>query len=240
MRRRDAWLVTLLACAPFVACTPYYPPFTNVAGTTGASSGEADPRQATIVFLWPSTSCDPGGYYTLVTTGGRFIGNIGSGTQLRAEVPAGDTTIIGWNQVQEEAGGPGHISTVPVLRAQLAAGRTYYVRMLFGEWDSRGPRAVWRGSRSLARYRLCVGYGHESTSSAMEIVTPASKSWRDVPDWSAKLEPITPDLAPGQAWVDGQGEALGLHIAQGEERYERLRPEARRMATVEAGDGVAR
>jgi hypothetical protein len=248
MRFREGCLVALAACAPSVGCAPYHPPFsvssitTAGGGTTGTSpAARAAPHQATVVFLWPETSCDPGGYYTLVTREGRFVGNVAAGTQLRAELPAGETTIVGWNEVQEEIGGPGNGSTIPVLRGRLAEGRTYYVQMLFGEWDERGPRDAWWGLVGRGpRMRACLRIGPEGTTSAMERLVPSSRDWREIPRWLAKLEPIAPERGAGQAWVDAQGDALRRHIVQGEERYEGLKPDAREMATVAESDGVDR
>jgi hypothetical protein len=236
MRSRGRWLVGLIASAPCVACSPFHPPFTQASHT----HAEARPHQAIIVFLWPVTSCDPAGYLTLVSADGRFVGNVAAGTQLRAEVPAGETTIVGWNEVREEAGGAGSGAVVPVLRAHLTEGRTYFVRMLFGKWDERGPREpIWVGSRSRAPYPLCTAIrGPAGVTSAMVTLAPGTEGWKEVPDWTAKLQLIAPDRAAGQAWLDGQGEAARAHIAVGMNRYEGLRAEARRMATVEAEDGV--
>ncbi len=232
MRSRFAWIVGLLGCA---ACAPLPPPFSR----TPPAQAQGDPHQATLVFLWLPSSCDPGGYYTLVTADGRFVGNIEAGTQLRAQVPAGETTMVGWNQLLEDAGGKGTTGTVPLLHARLAGGRTYYVRMLFGEWDAGGPHQLVPGWPSSARRRCVVLHRDDGTTSAMVTLAPGSDDWRELPEWSAKLEIIAPDRAAGQAWVDARRDALLAHVAVGVDRYRELRPLARRMATVEEGDGVA-
>ena len=67
------------------SCGVYRPPFTQAA----KASPPADDHQATLVFLWPTTSCDPGGYYVIATEDGRFLGTISSGTQLRSVVAPG-------------------------------------------------------------------------------------------------------------------------------------------------------
>ena len=77
------------ACA-VGACGTYRPPFTQP-----SSTGAPESQAATVVFLWPSTSCDPGGYYTLATTDGRFVGNVSVGKQLRAALAPGEYTIVG-------------------------------------------------------------------------------------------------------------------------------------------------
>src|SRR5581483_9068768 len=87
----------------------------------------------------PMTSCDPAGYITLVTGDGRFVGNVARGSQLHVTLPAGETTVLGWNETMEVATGSTNVEAVPVLHASLRAGSTYYVRMAFGEWDASGP-----------------------------------------------------------------------------------------------------
>jgi hypothetical protein len=186
------------------------------------------------VFLWPSTSCDPGGYYTLVTADGRFVGNVAAGTQLRAIVPSGEYTLLGWNASREEAQGPTNKGSVPVLHARLLEGRTYYVRMVFGEWDDRGPVEVF-GSRSAMP--LCMAPDH-NMSSAMVKLTPASALWKELPTWTADLEAVVPDNAQGQAWLNNNRDVVGSHRELAEGRFEGFRPVARRMATIEADDGV--
>jgi hypothetical protein len=238
-RLRGALCVAVLlgGAAPGVACAPYRPPFTAPAG----AGSPADPHQATLVFLWPATSCDPAGYFTIAGTDGRFVGNVARGTQLRVSVPAGEHTFVAWNEVMEGASGAPSVATVPVLRATLAEGRVYYVRMAFGEWDATGPRHpfTWvRGGGSTSNRCVAVAPG-ESTTSAMVALPPGSEAWSTVPEWTAQLEVIAPDLVAGQAWLDANREVLDAHRAVGEGRFEGLRPGARRMATVVAEDGVS-
>jgi hypothetical protein len=187
------------------------------------------------VFLWPSTSCDPGGYYTLATVDGRFLGNVSASTQLRAVLPPGQYTILGWNESREDAQ-HAVVGSVPVLHATLAEGLTYFVYMSFGEWDDAGPHQVfaWRSAR-----RLCFAPDHHVTA-AMVTLNPASNLWDEVPTWTAELETIAPDQAAGQAWLDRSRDALASHrdIAVG--RFEGLRPRAKRMATLEVTDGMSK
>jgi hypothetical protein len=218
------WAVLLASCAA------YRPPFVQAS----SASGPADAHQATLVFLWPVTSCDPGGYYTLATTDGRFVGTVSAGKQLRAEVPPGSFTVVAWNDQEEQARGAMNKGAVSVLRATLSEGRTYYVRMAFGEWDNKGPRDVY-AVRSAKR--LCIAPDHVMTS-AMVALTPASEAWKDLSAWTADLDALAPDRAAGQAWLDGNRGVVESHREIGEGRFEGLRPEARKMATLEAEDGV--
>jgi hypothetical protein len=225
-----------LACLAWVACAcgSYRPPFTQAS----SASAQPDVRQATLVFLWPLTSCDPGGYVTLATTDGGFVGNVSAGTQLRATVPAGQYTIVGWNEQQEQASGAVTRGAVSVLHASVSEGRTYYVRLAFGEWDNRGPREI-AGNRfgGGPSNRLCVAPGMSMTS-AMVALPPASESWSEVAGWTAELQAIVPDRAAGQAWLDGNRDVLQYHRTVAESRFAALLPQAKQMSTVVAEDGV--
>jgi hypothetical protein len=192
--------------------------------------------RASVVFLWPSLGCDPGGYYTLATTTGLFLGNVSTGTQLRVEMPAGDHTIMGWNAQQEDALGEWREEPVPVLRARIAAGRTYYVRLGFGEWDKQGPPVPFKTTQT--PQRGCIMPGLVMTS-ALLTMTPASPYWGELPVWTATLATAVPDRAAGQAWLDGHRDVLEAHRALAEQRLLGLRPQALKLATLEAGDAVA-
>jgi hypothetical protein len=209
------------------ACAASLPPYTQASSPVG-STAEAD--RALVVFVWPRSSCDPGGYYTLATGDGRFVGNLSDGTILRASLPAGEFTVVGWNTLQEESSGGGiPEEVVPVLRAHLAAGRTYYVRMAFGEWSARGPVDVF-GVRSARR--LCFRREGLSPTSAMVALTPEVPEWAQLLEWRTQLAWVAPDPA-GQAWLDAHRDVLAFHAAVGERRFARLRDDARRMATIE-------
>jgi hypothetical protein len=217
------------ALVALAACAPYRPPFTQ---PTGANM-PTDAYQATLVFLWPSTSCDPAGYFTLATGDGQFIGNISRDSRLSVLIPAGEHTIVGWDDDVESVSGWMKKSTVPVLHADLREGRTYYVRLAFGEWDERGP-VVWWTRRHAAR--ICVAET-ESTTSAMVAVSPA---WHELPEWMADLEAIVPDHAAGQAWLDANRASLASHLGVGQDRFVGLRPQAKTMATIGPADGEPR
>ncbi len=191
-----------------------------------------------MVFLWPSLGCDPGGYYTLATTAGVFLGNISAGTQLRVQLPAGDYTVMGWNTLQEEAVGEWSEEPVPVLRARIAPGRRYYVRLGFGEWDRRGPPAPpFKSAQTPLRY--CIMVPGMVMTSALLTMKPASQYWSELPAWMAALRTAVPDRAAGQAWLDGHGDQLQAHRALAELRLQGLRPTALKLATLAVDDGIA-
>jgi hypothetical protein len=225
-------LFVVLACSAATggACGSYRPPFTQAPSASLPADG-----QATLVFLWPLSSCDPGGYYTLATTDGRFVGNVAPGAQLRAKVAAGHVTVVGWNELEEVDRGAVSTGAVSVLRANLSAGRTYYVRMASGEWEDEGPRQITRG-RFGAGTR-CIFPGSRMTS-AMVAVTPTSADWKQLAERMAELEPMVPDAPAGQAWLDANRDVLEYHRAVAQARYAGLRPDAKRMATIDAEDGV--
>jgi len=217
-------VLLLLGLLGAAACGSSLPPFTQPSSAAGA-----DADRATVVFVWPRSTCDPGGYYTLATDDGRFVGNMSDGTILRVSLPPDELTIVGWNPPQEESNGGALEEAVPVLRAHLAAGRTYYVRMAFGEWNARGPVDVFavRTGR-----RLCFRREGLSPTSAMVALTPDTQEWAELPDWRSKLAWVAPDPA-GQGWLDAHRDVLASHVAVGTRRFARLREDARRMATIE-------
>lgn len=230
-----------LVLAAFVSCAPYRPPFTQ---PTGARV-ETEPGHASLVFLWPVTNCDPAGYFTLATAGGHFIGNISRGSRMSVLVPAGESTVVGWNDLVEAASGSVHAETVPVLHADLREGRTYYVRMAFGEWDDKGPPepGLRGGTRVVKGYlygrHRCIAVP-ESATSAMVTVSPAREGWQDLPEWISKLDPIVPDRAAGQAWLDDNRALLASHVTVGQDRFAGLRPDAMRQATIGPADAAPR
>jgi hypothetical protein len=206
------------------ACGSSLPPYARP-----SSDAAADADRATVVFVWPRSTCDPGGYYTLVTDDGRFVGNMSDGEMLRASLPPGELTILGWNPPQEESTGGALEESVPVLHARLAAGRTYYVRMAFGEWNARGPVDVF--NVRTAR-RLCFRREGLSPTSAMVALTPDTQEWAELSEWRTKLAWVAPDPA-GQGWLDAHRDVLAAHVAVATRRFARLHDDARRMATIE-------
>jgi len=219
------------------ACAPSLPPFSAPASQ---STMQAQPEggAASVVFLWPSLGCDPGGYYTLATTAGVFLGNISAGTQLRVELPAGEHTVMGWNTLLEETVGEWREEPVPVLRARVAPGRRYYVRLGFGEWDGRGPPAPPFKSAQTP-LRNCIMVPGMVMTSALTTMKPASLYWDELPGWIAQLTTALPDSAAGQSWLDGRGDLLQAHRALAALRLRGLRPQALKLATLVVDDGVA-
>ena len=231
-------LLPFIALLLAASCAPYHPPYTVPAGPAPiALAGE---RDATLVFLWPTTSCDPAGYFTLATTDGRFLGTISPKTQLRVSMPAGRYSVVGWNPTMEDALGGATIANVPVVHATLAEGRTYYVRLSFGEWDERGPRQFISGTvmGGHSSNRCGATASGQNTTSAMVRLTPSSRGLGEVQEWTDGLEVLVPDAAAGQRWLETQHEVLEAHASAAERRYERLRDDARALATVAPEDGV--
>ncbi len=233
MHQRRLCTLVLAACVTG-GCATYAPPFTRTAPASVAAMQPGAGR-ASVVFLWPSLGCDPGGYYTLATTAGLFLGNVSTGTQLRVELPAGEHTIMGWNPQQEEALGEWREEPVPVLRARIAPGRTYYVRLAFGEWDRQGPPVPFKSTQT--PQRGCIMPGLVMTS-ALLTMTPTSPYRSELPAWMGTLATALPDRTAGQAWLDGRRDVLEAHRALAEQRLQGLRPQALKLATLEADDGV--
>jgi hypothetical protein len=230
-RARLLVAVALAFSAPFLgACAPTRPPF-----TAASVPSAADPHAATVVFLWPSTSCDTGGYYTLADADGKFVGNIAAGTQLTVPMAAGDHTLVGWNGSHAEADDAASMVSVPVLHATLEEGRTYYVRLAFGEWDDKGPRQMHmiRTAR-----RVCFRIGNVM-STAMVTLTPASEEWSELSAWTSELQPTSSDAAAGQSWLDANQPIFTMHRDLAKTRFDALHPRAKGLATLQASDGVA-
>ncbi len=181
------------AAALSASCAAYRPPFTEDA----KASPKADEHQATLVFLWPTTSCDPGGYVVLATEDGHFLGTLSTGTQLRSVVPAGPISIVGWNDPQEKARGDAVRSAVAVLHGVVGEGRTHYVQLKFGEWDDWGPREQYTARIAQPGHRSCISPDN-STTTAMVTASAASAAWNEVTQEAAELEGLAPDRAAGQ------------------------------------------
>jgi hypothetical protein len=179
-----------LGSAAMSACGQYRPPFTQAS----KASPPADDHQATLVFLWPTTSCDPGGYYVLATEDGRFLGTISTGTQLRSAVPPGPVSIVGWNEPQEKARGNVVKAAVSVLHGSVLEGRTYYVQLEFGEWDDRGPREMYSARIGEPGQRTCIAPDHSMTTTMVRLTpgreltviserrAPGSSVWESTSD----------------------------------------------------------
>ncbi len=229
-----------LALVAFVACSPFRPPFTQPEG----AGVQTDAHQATLVFLWPPTSCDPAGHLTLATADGQFLGNISRGSRLSVLVPAGERTVVAWNDVMEAVtNGAVSLATTPALHVDLREGRTYYARIAFGEWTEEGPpiRGRLEGTLVVRRNqyysrRWCVAVP-EGTTSSILAVSPALAGWDDLPEWMNELEEMVPDSVAGQTWLDRHRALLEAHSAIGHDHFVGLRPEAKRLATLEPADG---
>jgi hypothetical protein len=219
-------VVGLCAIPLLVACANAPPPHTR------AAPQRADPPSgyAAVTFLWPPTSCDPAGYYTVASGDGYFAGNVGRGERLTVFVPAGSHTFLAWNPVLESKALPPQFPRpvdVAVLRAELAPGASYVARLAFGEWDELGPRELVSRRTGM---RHCW-----SREPAFVALDPRdARAAADVSEWLAELAPTAPDLAAGQAALRANAEDWELHKGLAEVRLRRLRPEARALATLSA------
>jgi hypothetical protein len=227
--RRRSGTLFVLAAALAIACAPARPPFTQA---TSAAAPQ-DPHQATVVFLWPGTSCDTGGYYTLATGDGKFVGNIASGSQLTVSMAPGNYTLLGWSE--SRAADDGSLVGIPVMHATLAEGQKYFVRMAFGEWNDTGPREM---HMRRSGQRVCFRVG-DVMSSAMIALTPSSEEWSDVPTWTRELQALSSDSAAGQAWLDANRDRVTAHSGLAKTRFEGLKPIAKRLATLGGAEGAS-
>ena len=224
-----------LAVASFATC------FLACAGTPALHTTRTTPIPtnadglAKVVFLWPSDNCEPGGHFSIASSSGRFVGNVARGTRLEVDMPEGAETFFAWNPPREEAAASAVSENVAILRVELFAGRTYFARLAFGEWDERGPRILYGGDhrRRGVVYRACV-----SANLALLALPPRSSEWSSLHDWLDTLTPIAPELSPGQAWLDAESWQVPEHRALAERRWLHMTAEARRLASLDGTDGV--
>lgn len=189
----------------------------------------APPGAAKVVFLRPANSCEVGGYYTVATTTGRFLGNLYSQMRLEAELPPGSVRFVAWNAEVQPAGGSWGAEDVAVAEAQLEAGRTYFLRLAFGEWNLRGPVGPVRWSLPNTLYVRSICPNGDA---ALIAVRPGTKEWGALPGWLDDLAPVRGVARP----LDAAPFAEKARLA--EARLELLLPAARVLATVRANDGV--
>jgi hypothetical protein len=186
-----------------------------------------------VVFLWPPSSCEPGGYYTVATEDGRFVGNVASGTRLEADLEPGAKTFVAWNPPLVDATGTASRSYVGILRATVAEGRTYFIRLAFGEWDERGPREIFTSNPKGGNIRRAC-----TTSVALIALRPNSEDWPSLRGWLDDLFPIAAERTTGQMALEDDPSTLLTYRELAELRYLRMTPHARSLATLEPGTGV--
>ena len=220
-------LLTLFLALSVCHCEGVLPPHVQPA----AAVPSAPPGAAKVVFLRPANSCEVGGYYTLATTQGRFLGNLYTEMRLEADLPPGAVRFVAWNAEAPPANGTWAAKDVAVAEAHLEAGRTYFLRFGFGEWNVRGPVGPVRWVLPHTAYVRSICPNGEA---ALLAVRPGTKEWQVLPRWLDDLTPVR-SLAP-TAPLDPGLFAEKVQLASA--RLELLLPDARALATVRPGDGV--
>lgn len=134
---------------------------------------------ATVVFLRPS------GMATAIRTSildnrGTFLGDTLSSSYFAVNLPPGEHVFLAWAE------------NTAALRATLAPGKTYYVKV--------SPRM---GALS-ARMQLLA-------------IKPGSEDWAKVKEWMAGKKHLEPDAAKGQAFLDGRKEDVAKRVARANE-----------------------
>lgn len=197
-----ALALTLTLALALPACGPTLPPFSRPASPT------PDAAAATITIAWPPSSCESAGHYAVMTSDGRFLGTVASGTRLVTSLPPGPAEIVAWDPVMEESASPA-APTAVLLRLDLRAGATQPIALRFGEWHSRGPRKIFRTRRF---GQACVD--------DRAVLLPATA------EDDAALATIAPDREAGQRWLDASGRPAE-HVAAARAWADHLAPGAR-------------
>lgn len=191
------------------------------------------PGLAKIVFLWPPDICEQGGYASVATVDGRFVGNVARGTRLAVDLPPASYDLVAFNPRVEAAAGA-TLAGVAVLHADLLPDRTYFVRFEFGEWDVRGPRRDFASRKHSRIYGACRAH-----DAALVAMSPArSDDWDQLRDWLDDLVPVAPDRASGQRWLDADRAGVALHRQLAADRALALDDAARDLTSLRARDGV--
>jgi hypothetical protein len=143
----------------------------TASGPVGAPAADT----ATVVFLRPS-----GGATAIRTTildiEGRFIGDTLSSSYFAANVPPGEHVFFAWAE------------NTSALRATLAPGKTYYVKV--------SPRM-----------------GVLSARMQLLAIKPGSEDWAKLKGWMGKKH-LEPDTAKGQAFLDGRKDDVAKRIVR--------------------------
>jgi hypothetical protein len=103
-------------------------------------------------------------------------------------------------------------NTAP-LTATLLPGRVYYVEV--------SPRM-----------------GFWSTRVQLIAVTPRSENWTEIKTWMSESTQLVPDVAAGQAYLNGRGEDVAERIRRARERLTKLDGDALAERTLRPEDGV--
>jgi hypothetical protein len=210
-------------------CAGAPPPMSHVV----TSEASADATTSKLVFLWPSDSCEGGGYHVITTRDGRFIGTVGRGTRLETTVAPGSYAFMTWNPEMERFGRAPSISDTGVLRADVSAGQTYFVRLAFGEWNDRGPAESWSRTGKGGSIRRCVGSG-----AALVAVAPRSQQWPRLRTWLDELTPIAAETEAGEQWLASRPSSVQTRRELAEAREQALSDRARELASIKPTDGV--
>jgi hypothetical protein len=194
-----ARLVTLLAFVPLVTlvgCASSSPYMTR------SSADEllaASPGAATVVFLRPS-SLASAITTTVLDTQGRFLGEVVQKSYFAVKVPAGEHVFLSWAE------------NTAALRANVTAGKTYYVRVAprLGAWS--------------ARMQLLA-------------VKRASEDWPKLRGWLKDLKAFGPNQAEGQRYVDSRKEDVQKRVARANEILKEYDPKELEDRTLRPDDG---
>jgi hypothetical protein len=202
----------LAACALSLGCRHELPPATVEA----AALPPPAPGEGSVVFVRPRSSCDESDYTVIVNDQGRFVGNLAPGTLLSVSAAPGVHVFYAWSSLDQRIEKEPNFNPVSAVRVLVnGGGRESQVVGLF----SAKPHFDCAGSNVFMTH-----LGTEFTSSeAHELVR--------------QNQPVTADLASGQAALDAHPALLHTYLELGETKLRRNEEmharEARRIAVHE-------
>lgn len=165
-----------------------------------ASGAPAPPAAdtATVVFLRPSGMAS-GITTTILDGNGRFLGDSLPSSHFSVKVPPGEHLFLAWAE------------NTAALRATLAAGKTYYVKV--------SPRM---GALS-ARMQLLA-------------LTPRNEDWPKLKEWLGK-KGYEPNTDTGQRYLDSRKDDVAKRVKRANDILKEYDPKELEERTLRAEDG---
>ena len=161
--------------------------------------GAAAPEQAQVVFIRPSGFASAI-KTTILGSHGEFLGDSLPESYFAVSMPPGEHVFIAWAE------------NTAALRANLEAGKTYYVEVSpkMGAWS--------------ARMHLLA-------------IKPGAPSWAELDRWLASTSRLEPDQGAGQAYLAERQDDVKERLRRAQEALTEYEPNELAERTLAPGDG---